>query len=163
MAIGAPLNIHEALLGFDDRSRLPRPETLFDRLILKELIAVMGRHLGYRASMRLSKTEVFEDYVRLVVLPAYPDAPPLVGAYLGQARCTRPEIMSNLAVPVALLHPVDDPIVPVAHCREALAAADGNPFVWGREFAHGGHVCMGPVDPLATLSLIGTFFGRLRD
>jgi len=164
MTLCAPLDMQEALLAFDDRSRLPRPPALLDRLVFSGLLATMERHLKLRApGVRLPSHEAWVTYVREVLLPANPDQPALVGAFLGKARSTQASIMGALAVPTAIVHSQDDPLVPVVHARRALSSAGGNAWVHVRELPLGGHVGLGAVDGPGTLGMLAAFFGSLRD
>jgi predicted alpha/beta-fold hydrolase len=166
LTLNAPLNIHEAVLALDDDSRLPRAQGLRARLVTHELRGVFTRHLRMRIREHGPfdhPVEDYEGYIRDVVLPAYPKDPPLVGAFLGAARCTQPSVLGKLAVPLAALHSRDDMLVPVRHLREAAAAAAGNPLVAALELPAGAHVGYGIVDPQGTLQLLAAFFGLLRD
>ena len=96
------------------------------------------------------------------MLPACPDAPNLVGAFLGGLRCTQPSVLGRIAVPVALVHASDDMLVPVAHLRSARKAAEANPHVATRELPAGGHAAFGVMDPAGTLGLLAAWFGTLR-
>ncbi len=166
LAINAPLNVHEAVSALDDPSRLPQPTGLKQRLVVRELRSILTRHLHLRiaeAGKLASPASDYASYIREIVLKAYPDQPQLVGAFLGNLRCTQASVMGAIACPVALVHSVDDMLVPPLHMRQALAEAKGNPFVAGRELPGGGHLGLGVVDPAGTLGLLAAFFGRLRD
>ena len=166
LALSAPLDVQEAVAAIDDHSRLPRPQGLKRRLILRNLHTTLHRHLMLRIREHGPcgyPVEDLETYVRAVVLPAYPQDPALVGAFLGAARSTQADVIGKLAVPVALVHAADDPIVPVKHLRLAASLAKDNPLVLARELPSGGHVAFGSFDSQATLRLLATFFGRLRD
>ena len=164
MSVCAPLNMQRALGDFDDPSQLPRPHGLMNRAIFRELMRVMDRHLRLRPpSVRLPKHRAFEAYIREVLIPAYPEMPPLVGAFQGVARSTQASVLGAVQVPVAVLHPTDDPLVPVSHAHDARVAAGDNPYVHVRELPHGGHVGLGAVDGPGTLGLLASFFGTLRD
>ena len=164
LALCGPLDIHEAVLAFDDHSRLPRAERLRDRIILSQLMKVMVRHLRLRArGHRLPAGEEWEAYIREVLLPGHPGEPPLVGAFLGKARSAQPSVLPEIRVPTAIVHPVDDPIVPVTHARKAAELCADNPFVHVRELPCGGHVGQGAVDGPGTLAMLATWFGLLRD
>ena len=71
--------------------------------------------------------------------------------------------MGLIRVPTAILHPTDDPLVPVTHARCAQEAAAGNPFVHVRELPVGGHVGLAGADGPGTLALLASFLGPLRD
>ncbi len=164
LAMCGPLDVHEAINALDDPSRLPRPESFMDRMIFAELLKVMDRHLRLRSrGHKLGKGTAYESYVRQVILPAFPKEPSLVGAYLGKARSAQASVMGALQVPVAVVHPVDDPLVPVVHARRAKQAAGDNPFVHVRELPFGGHVGLAAADGVGMLRLLATVFGRLRD
>ncbi|RKY18888.1 MAG: hypothetical protein DRQ55_12080 [Planctomycetota bacterium] len=166
MAICGPLDVREALLAFDDSARLPRPRGLQQRAVFAGLLSTMGRHLSLRlgeAGQRGRRGELYQRYVRDVVMPRLPGTPEQMHDFLGLARSARAGITDQIRVPTLLLHPLDDPLVPVQHLRAALAAADGNPWVAGRELPAGGHVGLPAVDPEGTLALLGTWFGLLRD
>jgi len=166
VSVCAPLNMHEALNTLDDPSRLPRLPGFLDRQILKGLFKVTRRQALARIRHRGGKPhpdELFSSYVREVVIPnAQGIVPRLVGSYLGEVRCTRPDVLGALTVPTLLLHSADDPFVPVKHLREALAVAKGNPWVAGRELPAGGHVGLAAVDPAGSREIVGGFFARLR-
>jgi predicted alpha/beta-fold hydrolase len=166
LTLSAPLNIHEAVLALDDHTRLPTAHGFVNRMVMSNLYRNFRRHLAMRVAENAPlphPCKDYESYVREIVQPAYPDTPPLVGAFLGAARCTQPSVMGELAVPVAMLHASDDMLVPVNHLHEALAAAGDNSMVYGRELAAGGHVGFCVNDAPAVLSMLGAFFGRLRD
>jgi predicted alpha/beta-fold hydrolase len=166
LALSAPLDTQEAVAAIDDPSRLPRAKGLKRRLIVRNLQSTLRRYLLLRIREHGPfghPVDDLETYIRDVVLPAYPKDPALVGSFLGTARSTQPEVLGHLAVPVAILHAADDPIVPVRHLRLAASLAKDNPFVLTRELPSGGHGGFGAFDPQATLRLIATFFGRLRD
>jgi len=166
LAISAPLDTHEAVASIDDPSRLPRPTGLRQRLVAGGFHRNLRRFLQIRIREHGPfghPVDDLETYIRDVVLPAYPKDASLVGSFLGSARSAQPELMASLAVPVALLHAADDPIVPVRHLRTALDLARSNPHVYGRELSRGGHMGFAVVEPGATLRLMATFFGRLRD
>lgn len=166
MAVGAPLDVAEGAAAFDDGSRLPRPSGVVEKIMFWGVMRSVQQHLVQRLGEQ-GKTAgaegVYSQYIREVVLPAYPDAPQEVDRFLDEASCTKPSVMAELAVPTALVHPVDDPLVPVEHMRRALAAAQGNPLVHGLELPLGGHVGLSAADPGSTLQLLAAFFGRLRD
>ena len=164
MSICGPLDVYEAIVAFDDRSRLPKAEGFIDRMIFRELLKVMERHLRLRSrGHQLSANQTYESFVRQVVLPGHPKQPNLVGAFLGKARSAQPGITDAIQVPTLVVHSIDDPLVPVIHARRAKQAAGENPFVHVREVPFGGHVGLGSADGPGTLELLGTFFGRLRD
>lgn len=166
LALSAPLDAQEAVAAIDEPSRLPRPQGLKQRLIARSVHATLRRHLLIRIHEHGPfghPVDDLETYIRDVVLPAYPKDPALVGAFLAAARSAQPAVMSKLAVPVAILHAADDPLVPIHHLRLSRALAKDNPFVYTRELPTGGHMGFATFDPQATLHLMGTFFGRLRD
>jgi predicted alpha/beta-fold hydrolase len=166
MAVGAPLDVAEGVRAFDDGSRLPRPGSLFERVMFWGVQREVNRQLKVRMKehgLSAARRSVYEQYIRQVIMPAYPDGPGDLDALLLEASCARPEVMAELAVPTALVHPVDDPLVPVEHMRKALAAAGGNPLVHGLELPLGGHVGLSAADPRSTMELLAAFFGRLRD
>jgi predicted alpha/beta-fold hydrolase len=101
--------------------------------------------------------------VEQVVLPAYPEHPAEFETYLKRASSAQPAVMAELKVPTAIVHPVDDPLVPVLHARRAREAAGSNPYVHVRELASGGHIGLAGVDGPGTLQCLATWFGRLRD
>jgi len=166
MAVGAPLDVARGAAAFDDGSLLPQPQGLVDRAMFWGVMRTVKQHLVQRLAEQ-GKTagadRVYGQYIREVILPAYPELPQDPDRFLAQATCATPEVMAELAVPTALIHPVDDPLVPVQHMRSALAAAAGNPLVHGVELPLGGHVGLSAVDPASTLELLAAFFGRLRD
>lgn len=165
-SVSGPLNIHEAVLALDDHTRLPKTHGMLNRLVMANLYGSFRRHLALCVAEHAPlphPCKDYESYVREIVLPAYPDAPPLVGAFLGAARSTQPSVLAEVAVPVVLLHATDDMLVPVRHLHEGLAAAGDNPLVRGRELPGGGHVGFGANDPQAMLTMLAAFFGRLRD
>ncbi len=162
----APLDIHEAVLSLDDNTRLPRPDRLGDRLVMRGILSMFRRSLRLRSIERLPGKQPcsdYEDFIRRVVLPAYPEQPGLVGAYLGGARSTHAKVLAELAVPTLILHAEDDPLVPVAHALKAREAAGDNPLVTVRSVPRGGHVALAHEDPAGTLGILSAFFGRLRD
>ncbi len=162
----APLNVHEAVNGLDDPSRLRRGETLFDRMIMKGTHDELRRHLRLRAVERDPRGPAcrnFESYIRRAVLPAYPGVPPMMGAFLGMARCTQESVLGAVAVPTFILHSEDDPLVSVIHAEQAATAAAGNPLVGVRIVPKGGHVALGYEDPQGYLGMITHWFGRLAD
>jgi len=164
LAISGPLDIHEAILSFDDHARLPQAESLMDRMIFSELTKVLDRHLRLRCrAASLSRTGSYRSYVEQVVLPAYPEHPAEFETYLKRASSAQPAVMAELKVPTAIVHPVDDPLVPVLHARRAREAAGSNPYVHVRELASGGHIGLAGVDGPGTLQCLATWFGRLRD
>ncbi len=166
LTISAPLNIHEAVLALDDKSRLPHARTFLSRMVMRELYRVFDRHLKIRIREHGAlghPCDDYEGYIRDFVLPAYPQAPGLVGSFLGLARCTQASVLGKVAVPLALLHSADDLLVPVRHVRQAAEAAAGNPMVLTRELPAGGHVGCGASDAAGTMRMLAAFFGRLRD
>ncbi len=166
LSISAPLNVHEAVLALDDHSRLPAPRGWRQRLVMRHIHATFRRHMRLRIDEHGPfdhPVDDYESYIRDIVIPACPDAPPLVGAFLGALRCTQPSVLGKVAVPTALLHSTDDLLVPVKHLAEARAAAGDNPFVGARELPAGGHLGLGISDPRGTLALLAAFFGPLRD
>jgi predicted alpha/beta-fold hydrolase len=166
LTLNAPLNVHEAVLALDDTTRLPRAQGWRRRLIIRELRGTFARHLRMRIREHGPfdhPVEDYEGYIRDVILPAYKDAPPLVGAFLGAARCTQSSVLRSLAVPLAILHSQDDMLVPIRHLQDAAAAAADNPLVTTLPLPAGGHVGYGVVDPAGMLGLMAAFFGRLRD
>lgn len=166
LTLSAPINVHEAVLALDDHDRLPRARGLRARLIERGAYKIFDRHLRIRIRERgalAHKAEDYEDYLREVVLPAYPELPNLVGSLLGAARCTQAAVLGKVAVPVAIVNAADDFVVPIRHLKDAQAAAAGNPWVTTRELPAGGHVGFGVVDPVGTLGLLGAWFGTLRD
>lgn len=166
MAVCAPLNIHEAVCSLDDPSRLPRLPSVFERLMVREMVRFIRKNMRNRSRHGrpgLPPCESHEMFVREVVIPAYPDALPLAGAYLGAARSSQAKIMGDLSVPTLVLHSDDDPIVPPLHAHEAREAAGDNPMVGVRVVHGGGHVALGYADGPNYLRLLATFFGRLRD
>ncbi len=75
MAVGAPLDIHEAVLAFDDRSRLPEPPTFWDRRIANGTFRQMVRHLRLRSAEKghtPAAGSEYESFIRDVVIPAVP-------------------------------------------------------------------------------------------
>jgi len=166
LTLSAPLNVHEAVLALDDHDRLPRARRLRARLIERGAYKVFDRHLKLRIREKGALShpvDDFEDYLREIVLPAYPELPNLVGSLLGVARSTQPSVLGKVALPVAIVHATDDFVVPVKHLRDAQAAAAGNPWVTTRELPAGGHVGFAALDPVGTLGMLGAWFGTLRD
>ncbi len=184
LAVSGPLDIGEALQAFDDPSRLPRGDSFMDRIIFKEVLKVMSRHLRLRSrGARLQRPRLWESYVRRVLLPAQAmharhaqaaqadqaataeaDATDAeVATFLSSARSAQPEVVGSLQVPTAIVHPVDDPLVPVHHARRAREAAGDNPYVRVFELPFGGHIGLSGVDGPGTGQLLANFFGRLRD
>jgi len=166
LALSAPLHIQEAICALDDTTRRPQPHGFMSKLISRNLDKTLDRHLHIRIREKghLEHPVIdFESYIREIVLPAYPDAPNLVGALLGAARCTQPTVLGQLAVPVAVVHAADDFLVPVSHLKEAAREARDNPWVTTRELPAGGHAGFGAVDPAGTLGMLAAFFGTLRD
>ena len=170
-SVCGPLNVHEAVAGLDDATRLPRGRGWIDRMIMRELIRTLHRHLRLHVGEHLAdrpptgtgRIEDHEAYIKRCVLPAYPDDPPLVGAFLGAARSTRKDVLGKLEVPTLILHAEDDPLVPVLHAHQAREAAGDNPWVTVRTVPRGGHGALGYEDPAGYLALLGTWFGRLAD
>lgn len=164
LAMCGPLDIHEAILGFDDHGRLPTADSFMDGMIFRELMKVLDRHLRLRSrGTRLPRADAYKAYVEQVLLPAYPERPQDFDAYLDEARSAQPEVLGKLAVPTAIVHPADDPLVPVLHARRAREAAGDNPFVHVSEPTVGGHIGLAGVDGPGTQQLLATWFGRLRD
>jgi len=166
LSLSAPLDAQEAVAAIDDPSRLPHPNGFKQRLILRNFLSTLHRHLRLRIREHGPfghPVEDLETYIRDVVLPAYPNDPALVGAYLGAARSAQSDVIAKLAVPVAVVAAADDPIVPVKHLRLTAALGKDNPFVFTRELPSGGHMGFSTLDPQALLQLLATFFGRLRD
>jgi predicted alpha/beta-fold hydrolase len=166
LAISAPLDVHEAVLALDDASRLPHPRGLMQRVLVSQLRAAFDRHLQLRIGEHPSvghPVEDYEGYIREFVLPRYPADPQLVGSFLSLARSAQPSVLGKLAVPVALLHALDDFLVPSKHLQLGLAAAGGNPWVAGRQVVRGGHIGLATMDGPGTLGILANFFGRLRD
>lgn len=166
LALSAPLDVQEAVAALDDVSRLPQPHGFKQRLIARNFHATLRRHLLIRIREHGPyghPVDDIEGYIRDVVLPAYPQDPALVGSFLGAARCTQPDVIPRLAVPVALLHAVDDMLVPIRHLRLARDLGQSNPHVYARELPSGGHMGFGVVDAQGTMRVMATFFGRLRD
>jgi predicted alpha/beta-fold hydrolase len=164
LALCGPLDIHEAILGFDDHGRLPGADAFMDRMIFSELMKVLDRFLRLRTrGVALPRADAYRVYVEQVLLPAYPEMPGEFDAFLDEARSSQPAVMGKLAVPTAIVHPVDDPLVPVTHARRAREAAGDNPYVHVRELTFGGHIGLAGVDGAATQQLLATWFGRLRD
>lgn len=164
LTIGAPLDMQELVGAFDDPSRLPRPSSLTARLVRRGVLSTLRRHLALRVPPGTSVSRAGHDaesYVREVVLPACPDAPPLVGSFLGLVRCTQKSVLGTLGVPTAIVHSTNDPLVPVLHARRARDAAGDNPCVRVLELPEGGHVALQHVDPAYTQELLATFFGGL--
>jgi predicted alpha/beta-fold hydrolase len=166
LALSAPLDVPEAVAALDDPTRLPRPRGLKAWLIDRELRSVFVRHLRLRIAEHgpfESPCRDYRDYIREVLLPAEAHPPPSLEAWLEQASCARTEVLGAVAVPVGIVHAVDDMLVPVHHLRAAREAAAGNPFVATFELPAGGHAGFAVLDPAGTMSLLATFFGRLRD
>ena len=164
LALCGPLDIHEAILGFDDHGRLPGADAFMDRMIFSELMKVLDRFLRLRTrGVALPRADAYKTYVEQVLLPAYPEMPGEFDAFLDEARSSQPAVMGKLAVPTAIVHPVDDPLVPVTHARVSREAAGDNPYVHVRELPFGGHIGLAGVDGAATQQLLATWFGRLRD
>lgn len=166
LALSAPLDAQAGVAAIDDPSRLPRPHRLKQRLILRSFLKTLHRHLLLHIREHGPfghPVEDLETYIRDVVLPAYPKEPALVGAYLGAARSAQPDVISKLAVPVAVVHAADDPIVPIQHLRLTATLGKDNPFVFTRELPSGGHMGFATLDPRALMLMLATFFGRLRD
>lgn len=166
MSVGAPLNTTRGLGDLDDTSRLPGGDSFLERQIAKGLIKMVRRQLRLRARLVTSSKTAggsFADYVREVVLPAYPDAPPLVGDFLGHVRSNRPDVLGELEVPTLLVHSADDPLVSVDHLDEAAKLAADNPYVGTLRLPGGGHCGLLYDDLEGTSALLATWFGRLRD
>lgn len=166
LALAAPLDAHAGVAAIDDPSRLPRPPGLKQRLILRSFLKTLHRHLLLRIREHGPfghPVDDLETYIRDVVLPAYPKDPALVGAYLGAARSAQPDVISRLAVPVAVVHAADDPIVSIQHLRLTATLGKDNPFVFTRELPSGGHMGFATLDSRALMLMMATFFGRLRD
>jgi len=166
MAVGAPFDVAAGTKAMDDGSHLPRPKSLFERAVFWGVLRTVNRQLAGRMAehgLSAGRRDRYAQYIREVILPAYPDGPSDLDSLVQAASCARPEVMARLAVPTALVHPVDDPLVPVEHMRRALAAAQGNPLVHGLELPLGGHVGLAAADPRSTMELLAEFFGRLRD
>jgi predicted alpha/beta-fold hydrolase len=164
LAMCGPLDIHEAILGFDDHTRLPHADGFMDRMIFSELMKVLDRHLRLRSrGVSLPRHGAYKSYVEQVLLPAYPEQPGSFDDYLELARSAQPSVLGGLAVPTAIVHPVDDPLVPVLHARRAREAAGDNPYVHVIEPEIGGHIGLAGVDGPGTLRMLATWFGRLRD
>jgi predicted alpha/beta-fold hydrolase len=166
VSVSGPLDVHEAVLALDDHGRLPPTRGFLNKLVMKNLYRNFERHLAMRVAEHAPLDEPclsYVEYVRQIVLPTYEGDPEDPEEFLASARSTLPSVLGEVAVPVALLHASDDMLVPVDHLHKALAAANGNPMVRGRELAAGGHVGFVANDAPAMLSLLGSFFGRLRD
>jgi len=167
LAMCAPLNVHEAVLALDDpEARLPHPEGVLDRCVMRGLWRNFARHrdLRVRELGRLEyRIRSHGEYIRTAILTDYPDEPGLLGAFLGKARSAQPAVMSSLEVPTMLVHSKDDPLVPAFHTAEAMVAAQKNPWVDARLVDAGGHLALPQEDARGTLEIVGRFFGMLRD
>ncbi len=166
LSVGAPLNTTRAVGHLDDPSELPRGSSFLQRRIAGQISAVVRRQLRLRGRQQSSNptaSESFAGYIREVVLPAYPDTPPLVGSFLGEARSTQPGVLDKLAVPTLLVHSADDPLVSISHLDDATELARDNPLVGTLRLSGGGHCGLLYADLEGTTELLSTWFGRLRD
>lgn len=166
LGVCGPYDIFEAMMAFEDTSRLPRPPGFMARRISAGLHSTLRRHLNMRFRERgltPHANEPYGDYVRQVLLPAHGKPQGLAGSFLSDARSALPEVAGKVGVPTLLLHTADDPMVPLLHARKAAKAAKDNPWVAVRELPGGGHVGLAAVDPAGTLAILAAWFGTLRD
>lgn len=168
LSVCAPLDLPAALAAFDGRVALPRPPNLLGRVVLWGLLRTLRSQLGGRleeAGLPRRGAAPFRRYVERVLLPGHPGVAPAgdVDGFLEAAASAKPEVLADLEVPTLLVHATDDPLVPVDHLQQALAAAGDNPLVHGLELGAGGHVGLAACDGPATLELLSRWFGALRD